>query len=134
MGVFRILLGLTILRSHWKGERALPKVVGAWEVHHDTLHITYSFANNGTYFYQRYAADTHQQEQGSYVLRANRLILKPDGIGQRVLRWRIGPDPATAGLSGIHVLFLQYPDGRKEAFHPKRRLSELAGEAACNQE
>ena len=105
-----------ISSSQVAGQGRTP--VGAWEVQHGPLHIVYAFANDGTYTYQRYGTGREEEETGVYAVQGDRLIVKPESGPQRVFRWRIGPDPATAGYGG-QVLFLRYQDDREEFFYPQ---------------
>lgn len=113
-----IMLALALGATSYAQGPSTRAPVGTWEVQHGQLHVVYSFANNGAYSYQRYGSGRDEQESGTFVAQGDRLILRSAG-GQQQLRWRIGPDPATAGHSSKPVLFLSYPDGREEFFYPQ---------------
>ncbi|WP_147707652.1 hypothetical protein [Microvirga massiliensis] len=112
------IAAMIVSASQIAGQGMTP--VGAWEVQHGNLHIVYAFTNDGTYTYQRFGTGRDEEETGVYSVRGDRLIIKPNSGPQRAFRWKIGCDPATACTPGIPpVLFLEYPDGRKEFFYPQ---------------
>lgn len=101
-------------------ERRVVAPVGTWEVRHGGLGHIYTFRSNGEYQYQRYGvqfggtAQVLGLESGTYTVQGDLLILRPQGGGQKVFRWRTGPHPTSPNKP---VLYLVDEDGTEEFFY-----------------
>ena len=85
-----------------------------WEIRHGIRDERYNFQANGYYDYQQTVGlQPLAVESGTYSVQDDRLILRPTGGSEKILRWGIGKDDLHSGP----ILYLTYPDGRQEFYY-----------------